>query len=421
MKKIRLLATLLMIVMTLGTFTAYASGGDYAYSIGTNYDAGLFDSDIDTSGDATYAATAFSLAGYSSYYNIKPTVSYMTGNNPAGNPRLESNVLFFSGHGNTDHMSFNYKKSGGNYATGIIQGNYWESPTTGYKYAGVEDYNMGSVELVVFGGCNTAKGSDNITNDVVQNGASAAIGWTASVSASSHSYWLERFVDELAAGSTVAQAKQYADSFNYNDSNVRNGYIYGDTSLKLSNAVASNLKNVQIVASVDFVELQNSEKTKNRKVEIEKELRINSMKSVESGDLISLLNSEDASFSLDNYKIVEIESENSKIIEFIKLIDGCETNSGFTVFVKDELVTDIYKNNIEKCNEKTEIKKPSINEKKILEEVFNEVSLQYQVIEQNGKLVYDVNTQQFNYVVLTDYIVNEDGTLGRSEICYEVK
>lgn len=85
------------------------------------------------------------------------------------------------------------------------------------------------------------------------------------------------------------------------------------------------------------------------------------------------------------------------------------------------MVTDIYKNSIEKCNEKMKIKKPNINEKKILEKVFNELSLEYEVIEQSGKLVYDVNTQQFNYVVLTDYIVNEDGTLGRSEYSFEIK
>lgn len=109
-----------MLLLALNVVTAYASGGNYAYSIGTNYDGGLFDSDIDTSGDATYAATAFSLTGYSSYYNIQPTVSYMIGDNPLGNARLENNIIFLSGHGNKDHMSFNYKKKDGNHATGVI-------------------------------------------------------------------------------------------------------------------------------------------------------------------------------------------------------------------------------------------------------------------------------------------------------------
>jgi hypothetical protein len=47
---------------------------DYAYSFGTNYDSGWFDDDIDTSQAAIDAATDFGIAGYSSHYNIKPTV-----------------------------------------------------------------------------------------------------------------------------------------------------------------------------------------------------------------------------------------------------------------------------------------------------------------------------------------------------------
>jgi len=365
----------------------------------------------------TYAATAFSLAGYNSYYNIKPTVLYMTGDNPAGNPRLESNVLFLSGHGNADHMSFNYNQKDEDYATGIIQGEYWESPNSGYKYAGIEDYDMSSVELVVFAGCNTAKGSDNITKDVVENGAGAAIGWTESVSAGSHSNWLERFVDELAAGSTVARAKQYADSFTYLDGDVKKGNIYGDDSLTLSEAVAKSLKNIEL----DSTKLQSNEIKEERKVEFEKGLKFNGKARRESDNLISILSNEDASFSLNNYKIVFSESKNEKIVDYIKLIDGYETNAGFTVFIKDAVVTDIYKNNVEKCNQNSEIKVPKIGEKEILEKVYNELSLKYEVIEQSGNLMYDVNTKQFNYVVLTDYIVNEDESLGRNEYSIAVK
>lgn len=130
----------------------YAKAESYTYSIGTNYGG------IDTSEDATYSATVFSMAGYKSYYSTAPTVSYMLGNSPSGKPRLESNIIFLSGHGNHNHMHFNYLQSGGNYATGIIQGNHRVSETSGYEYAGINDYNMNNVELAILAGCQTASG-----------------------------------------------------------------------------------------------------------------------------------------------------------------------------------------------------------------------------------------------------------------------
>lgn len=90
-------------ITAMNTFTALAADS-YAYSIGTDY-GGLFG--VDTSNDAENASTVFALAGYKSYYSIKPTVSYMRGENPAGGRRIGSDILFYSGHGNNQCVSFN--------------------------------------------------------------------------------------------------------------------------------------------------------------------------------------------------------------------------------------------------------------------------------------------------------------------------
>ena len=65
-------------------------------------------------------------------------------------------------------------------------------------------------KLITFAGCNTAGGgdknggsgstSDNITKRVVDQGADAAVGWTTTVSAGSHTNWLKRYNNSLAGG-----------------------------------------------------------------------------------------------------------------------------------------------------------------------------------------------------------------------------
>ena len=173
--------TKLLVVFLCGVFIFILKSNvfaatKYAYSIGTDYST-LFHSDIDTSQDAINAANIFGKLGYTSYYNVKPTVNYMKGNAPNGSRRLGCEIVFLSGHGNSQLMSFNYKRKGGDYGTGIIQGRDWKSKDTGYTYAGVKDCNMSKTKLFVLAGCQTAKGSNNITRDVVKNGADSAVGW----------------------------------------------------------------------------------------------------------------------------------------------------------------------------------------------------------------------------------------------------
>ena len=76
-----------------------------------------------------------------------------------------------------------------------------------------------------FAGCNTAGGdsknggsgasTDSITKRVVDQGAEAAIGWTTTVSAGSHTNWLKRYNNALADGKSVSQAINAANSYIY--------------------------------------------------------------------------------------------------------------------------------------------------------------------------------------------------------------
>ena len=221
-----IILAIVMVSMTIFPATVAHAAGTMAFSVGTDY-GGLFG--IDTSSDATNARDLYTIAGYNSYASTAPTVSIMKGNFNNGTKRMKSDILFFSGHGNYNNVSFNYKGKDGNYATGVW---YTTDCTTtdGYNMVGLSG-NMSSVKLVTFAACLTASNNDNnITAKAVSYGADTAVGWSSEINAGSHSNWLARYNDKLATGSTVLQAVTYANSFTYLDSDVKDARIYGNRS-----------------------------------------------------------------------------------------------------------------------------------------------------------------------------------------------
>lgn len=144
---------------------------------------------------------------------------------------MESEILFFSGHANTDNIAWNYKGNGGDYKTGVYMGYNLDS-TTGYKYAGLKSFNMNKVNLITFAGCKTALGTSNITKTAADKGVTTAVGWPDSIEASSHTTWLSRYSSQFTTGiKTVKNAVDYANSFTYSDNLDMNAKIYGSSSL----------------------------------------------------------------------------------------------------------------------------------------------------------------------------------------------
>lgn len=106
-------------------------------------------------------------------------------------------------------------------------------------------------KLITFAGCNTAGGddknggsgstSDSITKRVVDQGADAAVGWTTTVSAGSHTNWLKRYNNFLADGKTVSQAINDANSYIYlPGSGVKNVKYYGNGNLTITSSKSAS-------------------------------------------------------------------------------------------------------------------------------------------------------------------------------------
>ncbi|SHH89460.1 hypothetical protein SAMN02745135_02584 [Caloranaerobacter azorensis DSM 13643] len=428
MKKIFCFFISLLIIFN--SITVLGADNKYAYSFGTNYDGGWFDDDIDTSQAAKNAATDFGIAGYKSYYNIKPTVQYMRGNNPNTNaPRMESDVLFFDGHGNYQCIAFNYKQKGGDYKTGIYYGKNFDSPSSGYKYAGIKSYNFSKVKLVTFAGCNTAEGTDNITKRAVDEGAKTAVGWRKSVGTKSLTQWLARYTNELALGKSVKEAVDYANSFTYSDNNVKTVVIKGNENLRIKISKANSKSylhddNVGEEYPIDRNKILNDRKFK--EININTDLPFNSEKPDYVGITTFIKDKINPKFNITEY-IIYLTKRNRKssVIDIVYKIGDFETNSSYTVLVENGKVKKIIDNTITIKNDvQTNVNKKvkySINNytsQKITEKSIGE---EYRIENQESKYYYDINNNKRYHIILLTLRHLPTNTFVKEEYFYEIK
>ena len=389
------LAIISIIALLIPSFTASAAG-TMAFSVGTDY--GTFEAD--TSGMATTACDLYAIAGYNSYYTTSPTVSVMKGSFQNGIKRMQSDVLFFAGHGSNAVMSFNYNgSSDSNYKVGI----HYTTDTTnsGYTYVGLSG-NMGTVKLVTFAGCSTASGTDNLPSRAVSYGADAAVGWTETINASSIENWAERYNDKLATGSTVSEAIAYANSFVYLDSSVKKSKIYGSGNLVIKRVTYSLVQNDDIETNRTIV--NNSPiVSKNDEIDIKV--------------IIGEVQKHHSDFTPSKYKTNVYEFyDGCYTVDFVRMVGNVETDSCYTVSIIDNKITDIVDNTKEIDEELINAKASSFYSAantysaKICDVAQNEVETSEKKVVENqmGKLVYNTTENSLQYVVKSVY--NFDNT-----------
>jgi hypothetical protein len=245
------------------------SSSRYAYSIGFDYGSKDSNDPHDYEGDSTpsayYAATVYGMAGYSSYYSFYPTYEYLSGANPGGAGRLESDVIFLCGHASPISLAFGDVGGSPDNMCGVYYtGDQDNRSTSGYWYAGLQQQgrDLSGVKLISFFGCDTAgysgdaaSQSDNLctraTDSSRDNGnyADAALGFTDSIYPfygfsidgwlfgdplnASGPEWIKRYNDALVAGCTVNAAVDYANGINTFNDWGESAHIEGDGSITI--------------------------------------------------------------------------------------------------------------------------------------------------------------------------------------------
>lgn len=271
---------------------------------------------------------------------------------------------------------------------------------------------MSKVKLIIFGGCYTALGSDNIAKRANTRGARTSLGWTVSIGASSHSEWFDNFLYRLSGGRTVQAAVNYTNDFSYDDNGVKNVVIYGDGNYVPSwdNGVAtyslpSNLRSDNKRYEVS-IELENNYTIDNIKEKIDSYIK----------------NNLDNEFDINNYQYDITGTGNKKYYDFKLLINGAISDSAYTIIVENNEIVAIVDNTKEISNNISTYSSNNINSdeqeelaNKIKNNIIEENS-NYEVISQKLKNIYISEENAYKTLILTEvhdkltdsYFVKED-------------
>jgi len=362
MKKIKMIvACILIVLVSMGTcpMNAKADGG-LACSVGKDY--GPDDKNkIDTREDAKDAFRHYSDAGYTAKYITNPLKSELY-KAMDGVAWINADILLFSGHGSSTGMNFGFRITAKDLKT--------------VKSGDIDiAAHMPHVKLVTFAGCETALGAKNITKSAVEYGAETAVGWTDTVYGGSHSNWLCRYNNRLAEGDTVEEAVDFANSFIYlPGSGVKTVVIEGNEDLKITGA-------------------ENSWSTWNGGLRETTKVMYSCEEDI--ANLVEEIRLVDQSFDLQNYKIYEYNrGAGDFVIDFVKVIDGCETLSGYTAIVTDGYLTELYDNTIPRddIKEMSTVVENAVGLDE-LEQGAMRTSMLY-----SGKRIHDVSEREYHYL-----------------------
>ncbi|MDE5946015.1 MAG: hypothetical protein K2G63_01715 [Oscillospiraceae bacterium] len=398
------LGAMMMVSMCSVNISSASAASYYAYSIGVNHgttNAGL---EGNFTQNVAYANTCYGMiSGVASYYNNMPTQSYMKGNNPLGERKIASRVVFLNGHASSSRMYFNHNNNGGEYDTGVYYG--YDTATC----PGLLSTDMSTNDLISFVGCSTAAGTTNLASRAVSRGATTAVGFTESI----HSRfingpdWCRKYNDALVNGYTVANAITYATSCYPNSDLGKYVKVYGSS----TNTIASN-------GSVNSIS-DDDEKVYVENVNIPIE-NVYSTKNIIDAELtsdfdvvIEELKAIDKSFDIDDYSIdinmFSEEDSTGMIIFTYRIGDLIDTNYALVASVSNGTITSISRNFEEK---------PIVDEEKLIEKVsshsyssnerrkaMNSLNInQNDIVSESESYNYDYRTNNLTFVKTIDYV-----------------
>lgn len=263
-----------------------------------------------------------------SYYNLKPTSDYLRGNNPNGNRRIASRIVFLNGHANYDCIVFAHNNKS-DYKTGVYIGSDCSS-STGFVYAGLSSTTMSTCKLISFVGCDTAgNGSgNNLIKQAVSRGAKTAVGFKTEITSRSDDGkgWLKKYNDSIANGNTVSQCLRNAVSSYPNLNMSKSVQIAGQPTTAFTQSSISNDSNLLSVKGIkDVIDINADDFYRQ--------------------DIISYVKDFDSSFNPSDYKVTVnmFDPQNGDgVIIFCYTIDQTiETNKAYICHINNNLITEI--------------------------------------------------------------------------------
>ena len=324
-KYILVLIIIFFVTLLVLTTNAHAAVNNVAFSAGKGY------GDLDASDMTIENYSSYANMGYQSYYSTSPTNSYLLGSFSNGRKRLESDVVFLTGHGTYDSVS----TTG---ASGLRIG------SNGGRYIGTNNFDWKKVKLAIFLACETGQETNNSEVNLAynvfkkSNWTTTSIGWRQKIPNTDALKWLKSFNQKLKAGGTINSAMVYAGSQSgYESNKIKDLAFYGNPNLvlKLSRSIDSS----EQIGESDITYIQDTILFNGENLQ----------------PILSLLESKFDNFNIDDYDIdIFTNSKENEIytIDFTYKIGDIYTDSSYTVFVNNGKVTHIANNFIPLNTEK---------------------------------------------------------------------
>lgn len=379
----------------------------YAYSIGCNHGSwawllGGYQGDF--TDNVNYAATCYGMIGSitSSYKNYEPTYTYMRGNNANGTRRIASKIVFLNGHANYDCLIHNHSNDDGNYATGVYIGSDYNS-SSGYKYAGFGSTDMSTCDHISLVGCSTASnGNYNITWKAVNRGANSALGFTDSIHSRSSAgeTWLKKYNDGLANGYTISRCIIYATGFSSNSDLATYAKIYGNSSNTVTDSKAT------IASSFNTVTTNISAKGIENAVEVKANETSKMISSI-----VTAIKKLDAGFDLIDYKMAvnmfAPQDGNGMITFTYYMDDTIKTNKSFIAVIENNIIVEIFANNVTTKEQKSELNTKAVSEANIIAIAKNHMTSKTALVIDTTKNVSKI-TDNYYYDYMSGKLVCEE-------------
>lgn len=211
--------------------------GDYMIQV-RHQDASIvtFDygtGDIDTTPDSVAPISELRGLGYSTWDFQNTSEATLTSDDYTGLSRLNKEILFWSGHGNSGFVS-------------VVN----SSLTKTYLYSSELPY-MGNVKLAVWATCYSSSDPTNgasIAEQSVLNGAKASIGWPSTTTVGSSRTFTNNLFIRLNDGYSVSESASYAASkIIWPWDNVKDYELFGTTTGTIYSAVNNKQNTISYV------------------------------------------------------------------------------------------------------------------------------------------------------------------------------
>lgn len=390
----------------LGINANVFASGNCAFSAGKGY------GDVDMSSTTINASAAYRKMGYNSYYATDgATKSILAGYFQNGTRRLESDIVFLTGHGSSNYID-----------TAAAGGLRVDSPSVS-KYVGTNEINWNNVKLAIFLACNTGNGSNNLAYDVFKKSGWTTItmGWKQTILNVDADKWISNFNSKLASGGTVDQALDYAGSKSYSNPSIKDLSFFGEASSTFKHSNISVMENSSLKNDIDESNI----------TYFNSPLYKYDGKGANLDNIVEAIKTLNPSFNINDYEVNVYDIKNNGkyyTIEFTYKIGDFFTNSGYTVVVKNGYVTQIADNSISNNTmvyKESTIKK--LNDLKV--EDLNKIKCiagkqitekNTEIREQQTRLYWDLKTNQKYIQIDTQYGFENSEACSAYSYLYEI-